>query len=98
MLYLEHNQFNGQIPGNLFENMRSLKKVHLSYNEFSGPIPSSLTVPPKLLELVLDHNKFDGKIPEFKQDTLGQVDLSYNDLEGPIPAAFGKFNAVKFEG
>jgi Leucine rich repeat N-terminal domain len=98
MLYLEHNQFNGPIPGDMFENMHSLKKVHLSYNKFSGPIPSSLTVPLRLLELVLDHNQFDGQIPEFKQATLGQVDVAYNNLEGPIPVAFSKFNPVKFEG
>ncbi|KAJ4758321.1 hypothetical protein LUZ62_068696 [Rhynchospora pubera] len=98
MLYLDHNQFSGQIPAELFANMRSLKKVYLSYNQFSGPIPSSLTIPPTLLEIGLDHNQFEGQIPEFKQDSLWEVDFSYNKLEGSIPAQFSKYNATKFEG
>ncbi|KAJ3679257.1 hypothetical protein LUZ60_017268 [Juncus effusus] len=98
MVYLQHNLFNGEIPGDMFAKMHSLKKVHLSYNEFTGRIPWSLTVPPRMLELGLDHNHFEGQIPDFRQDTFDLANMAYNNLTGQIPAAFSKLDAGQFEG
>ncbi|KAL6661802.1 hypothetical protein ACP70R_001186 [Stipagrostis hirtigluma subsp. patula] len=70
-----------------FAGMGSLKKIHLSNNNFTGPIPASLADVPKLLELNLNGNKFQGKIPDFPQKELQNVNLADNELEGEIPAS-----------
>lgn len=96
-VFLSYNQFNGEIPADAFDGMGSLWKVHLSRNDFSGPIPVSLTRVPKLLDLQLEGNRFNGQIPDFPQPGL-QLDLSNNELEGPIPLGLSKMNSTVFTG
>jgi hypothetical protein len=84
-LFLSGNKFSGVIPADAFAGMGSLKKVVLSNNDFTGPIPASLADAPRLLELQLNGNKFQGKIPDLKQDELTAVNLANNELEGEIP-------------
>ncbi|KAL3534996.1 hypothetical protein ACH5RR_003457 [Cinchona calisaya] len=97
-LYLSHNKFSGEIPSNAFEGLLSIKKIHLANNQFSGAIPSSLTVLPKLMELMLEGNQFSGEIPSFSQERLAAVNLSNNHLQGPIPASLSKLDAASFSG
>ncbi|XP_062191036.1 probable LRR receptor-like serine/threonine-protein kinase At4g31250 [Phragmites australis] len=85
-IFLSGNKFSGEIPADAFAGMGSLKKVFLSKNSFSGPIPASLAEAPRLLELQLNDNKFQGKIPDFPQKELKEVNLANNELEGEIPA------------
>ncbi|KAF2943359.1 hypothetical protein DAI22_02g058700 [Oryza sativa Japonica Group] len=97
MLYLSRNRFSGVVPDGTFHTMRGLRKLHLSSNELSGPIPSSITSP-RLLELSLAHNQFNGPLPDFSQPELRYVDVSSNNLSGPIPEGLSRFNASMFSG
>ncbi|PON87652.1 Tyrosine-protein kinase [Trema orientale] len=97
-VYLSYNHFWGEIPDDVFAGMRFLKKVLLSNNEFQGKIPSSLVALPKLVELRLDGNKFDGLIPDFPQQSLKRINVSNNDLEGPIPESLTKMDSTAFTG
>ncbi|KAK3017888.1 hypothetical protein RJ639_004692 [Escallonia herrerae] len=97
-LYLSNNKFSGEIPGNAFDGMLSLKKLHLAHNRFSGAIPSSLTRLPRLSELMLEGNEFDGNIPDFQQERLQRLNVSHNKLEGRIPSRLSKLNPSSFSG
>ncbi|XP_037449974.1 pollen receptor-like kinase 5 [Triticum dicoccoides] len=97
MLYLSRNRFSGEIPADTFLPMRGLRKLHLHRNDFSGRVPSSITSP-RLLELTLANNRFEGPLPDFSQPELRFVDVSNNNLSGPIPAGLGRFNATMFRG
>ncbi|VAI56326.1 unnamed protein product [Triticum turgidum subsp. durum] len=97
MLYLSRNRFSGEIPADTFLPMRGLRKLHLHRNDFSGRVPSSITSP-RLLELTLANNRFEGQLPDFSQPELRFVDVSNNNLSGPIPAGLGRFNATMFRG
>ncbi|TVU05136.1 hypothetical protein EJB05_48288, partial [Eragrostis curvula] len=97
-IFLSGNKFSGTIPADAFAGMGSLKKVVLSKNGFSGPIPASLADVPKLLELQLNDNKFQGKIPDLPQKELKDVNLSNNELEGPVPASLKSIDRAMFAG
>ncbi|CAD6264730.1 unnamed protein product [Miscanthus lutarioriparius] len=97
-VFLSGNKFSGVIPADAFAGMGSLKKVVLSNNDFTGPIPASLADAPRLLELQLNDNKFQGKIPDLKQDELTQVNLANNELEGEIPASLISMPPEMFAG
>ncbi|KAL2503300.1 Pollen receptor-like kinase 1 [Forsythia ovata] len=97
-IYLSNNKFSGEIPEHLFDATLSLKKIHLSQNKFSGQIPVSLTILPKLMELMLEDNQFEGLIPEFHQDRLKWFNVSNNQLEGEIPSSLSHINATAFYG
>ncbi|KAF5742925.1 leucine-rich repeat transmembrane protein kinase [Tripterygium wilfordii] len=97
-VYLSDNKFSGEIPGDAFEGMPWLKKLHLAKNEFTGAIPASLATLPKLLDLKLQENQFNGKLPEFQQKQWRSFNVSNNQLEGPIPAALTKMETTSFSG
>ncbi|CAO2162758.1 unnamed protein product [Urochloa humidicola] len=97
-VFLSGNKFSGVIPADAFAGMTWLKKVVLSNNNFSGPIPTSLADVPKLLELQLNDNKFQGKIPDLKQKELTEVNLANNELEGEIPASLKSIKPDMFAG
>nr|GMD78999.1 pollen receptor-like kinase 2 [Ipomoea batatas] len=80
-LYLSLNKFSGDIPDDAFDGMESLKKVHLAYNEFSGAIPKSLATSRNLIELMLEHNMFYGKIPDFSLERLSATKFLNNNLD-----------------
>ncbi|CAL5001181.1 unnamed protein product [Urochloa decumbens] len=97
-VFLSGNKFSGVIPADAFAGMSWLKKVVLSNNNFSGPIPASLADVPRLLELQLNDNKFQGKIPDLKQKELTEVNLANNELEGEIPASLKSIKPDMFAG
>ncbi|KAI4377571.1 hypothetical protein MLD38_015175 [Melastoma candidum] len=97
-VYLSNNKFSGQIADNAFEDMLSLKKLHLAGNGFTGGIPTSLTNLPKLIDLRLEGNQFTGTIPVFKQKDLQDFNVSNNDLDGLIPSSLAKMNSSSFTG
>lgn len=97
-VYLSYNHFSGEIPEEAFLGMRFLKKVLLTNNEFRGKIPLSLTALPRLTELRLDGNKFEGQIPDFHQPSLKSLNVSNNELNGPIPPSLSKMDSTSFLG
>ncbi|XP_062196227.1 probable LRR receptor-like serine/threonine-protein kinase At4g31250 [Phragmites australis] len=97
-IFLSGNKFSGEIPADAFAGMGSLKKVFLSKNNFSGPIPASLADVPRLLDLQLNDNKFQGKIPDLAQKELKEVNLANNELEGEIPANLKSIKPDMFAG
>jgi hypothetical protein len=97
-IFLSGNKFSGTIPADAFAGMGWLKKVDISKNNFSGPIPASLADVPRLLELQLNDNKFQGKIPDLKQEELKEVNFANNELEGEIPASLKSIKPDMFAG
>ncbi|KFK39918.1 hypothetical protein AALP_AA3G306100 [Arabis alpina] len=96
-IYLSNNQYDIEIPKDVFDGMGWLKKIHLEHNKFSGAIPVSIAKLPKLYELRLDGNRFTGQIPEFTHE-LHSLNLSNNALEGPIPNVLSTMDQKLFEG
>lgn len=78
--------------------MNSLKKVYLARNEFTGKIPKSLVALPKLMELNLEGNRFEGKRPNFRSNGWKVFNLAGNQLEGPIPKSLSTMNSSSFVG
>ncbi|KAJ1420110.1 Protein kinase domain [Sesbania bispinosa] len=97
-LFLSNNKFSGGIPDDAFEGMRRLKRVFLAENGFSGHIPTSLAQLPRLLDVDLHGNSFEGNIPEFQQRDLRVFNLSNNQLKGPIPESLSNEDPGSFAG
>ncbi|KAL3825529.1 hypothetical protein ACJIZ3_021558 [Penstemon smallii] len=97
-IYLSNNKFSGEIPGYTFNGMLSLKKIYLANNRFSGSIPVSFTTLPRLIELRLEDNDFEGNIPVFGQEKLNNFNVSNNELVGPIPDSLSHISASAFSG
>ncbi|XP_009598283.1 pollen receptor-like kinase 3 [Nicotiana tabacum] len=97
-LFIDGNQFTGEIPGDFFSKMSSLRKVWLSRNKFLGKIPDSLASLKYLLELHLENNEFSGTIPSLSQGTLISINLSNNKLQGEIPQVLSRFGSDPFQG
>lgn len=57
----------------------------------------SLVELPRLVDLELRRNGFEGRIPDFLQENL-TVNLSNNNLEGPIPVSLSNQNVNSFLG
>ncbi|CAH8366240.1 unnamed protein product [Eruca vesicaria subsp. sativa] len=91
-LYLQHNNFSGEVPSFLSQHLDILD---LSFNSFTGKIPATLQ---KLTMLSLQNNKLSGPIPNLDTRSLKLLNLSNNHLNGSIPSAFGKFPNSSFSG
>ncbi|XP_022764421.1 probable LRR receptor-like serine/threonine-protein kinase At4g31250 [Durio zibethinus] len=98
VLYLSYNRFSGEILEDGFAGMNNLKLVYMARNNFSGKIPNSLAALPRLSELNLEGNRFDGRIPDFQQNSLVMVNLANNLLEGRIPSRLSNMNSSFFAG
>lgn len=97
-LFIDGNQFSGDIPPDFFSKMASLWKIWFSRNKFSGKIPESLASLKYLLELHLENNEFTGTIPSLSQPNLATINLSNNKLQGLIPQSLSNFGSNPFQG
>lgn len=97
-LFLSNNKFSGEIPDDAFDGMKRLKRVFLAENEFTGHIPTSLAQLPKLFDVDIHGNSFEGNIPEFQQTDFRVFNLSYNNLEGRIPESLSSKDPTSFAG
>ncbi|CAF1698540.1 unnamed protein product [Brassica napus] len=83
-LYLQHNNFSGEVPSFLSQHLDILD---LSFNSFTGKIPATLQNQKKLTALSLQNNKLSGPIPDLDTSRLRRLNLSNNHLNGSIPSA-----------
>ncbi|XP_057806540.1 pollen receptor-like kinase 1 [Salvia miltiorrhiza] len=97
-VFLSNNKFSGEIPDTAFYGMQSLKKLHLANNKFTGAIPATLATLPRLIELTLQDNEFEGQIPNFRQQGLKNFNVSNNRLAGQIPQSLSHLDASSFYG
>lgn len=95
---LSNNKFYGEISGNAFKGLKWLKKLNLANNELMGQIPRSITRLPKLQELMLQDNQFEGELPKFDQGKLTLANFANNRFRGRIPEALQQFPASQFSG
>ncbi|KAL7584057.1 probable inactive receptor kinase At5g58300 [Lactuca sativa] len=94
-LYLQHNNFSGNIPLPLSPKITVLD---LSFNSFSGNIPAAIKNLTRLTSLNLQFNSFSGAVPELNLTRLRLLNVSYNTLTGSIPESLQKFPVSAFEG
>ncbi|MCO5580428.1 hypothetical protein L7F22_034294 [Adiantum nelumboides] len=59
---IDSNQISGPIPVT-FQNLVSIKHLHMNNNSLTGSIPKELGKLPKLVHLLIDNNKLDGSLP-----------------------------------
>jgi hypothetical protein len=97
-LFLTNNKFSGEISDDAFEGLRRLRRVVLAENEFKGHIPSSLAQLPRLYDVDLHGNSFDGNIPQFLQRDFRVFNLSNNQLDGAIPQSLSNQDPSSFAG
>nr|XP_043622275.1 pollen receptor-like kinase 4 [Erigeron canadensis] len=95
---LSNNKFHGEISANAFKGLKWLKKLNLANNELMGQIPRSLPRLPKLQELMLQDNQFEGELPQFDQGKLTIANFANNHLRGRIPLGLQQFPASQFSG
>ncbi|KAG7554172.1 Protein kinase domain [Arabidopsis suecica] len=84
-LYLQHNNFSGELTNSLPSISKQLVVLDLSYNSLSGNIPSGIRNLSQITVLYLQNNSFDGPIDSLDLPSVKVVNLSYNNLSGPIP-------------
>ncbi|CAL9229228.1 unnamed protein product [Arabidopsis halleri] len=84
-LYLQHNNFSGELTYSLPSISKQLVVLDLSYNSLSGNIPSGIRNLSHITVLYLQNNSFDGPIDSLDLPSVKVVNLSYNNLSGPIP-------------
>ncbi|TKY65649.1 inactive receptor kinase [Spatholobus suberectus] len=94
-IYLQHNNFSGDIPDSL---PPQLVFLDLSYNSFRGQIPAPIQNLTHLIGLNLQNNSLTGPIPDVNLPNLKNLDLSFNYLNGSIPSGLHEFPASSFRG
>ncbi|KVI11872.1 Leucine-rich repeat-containing N-terminal, type 2 [Cynara cardunculus var. scolymus] len=97
-IFLSNNKFYGEIKANAFNGLNRLTKLYLANNQLMGHIPLSLTTLPKLKELLLENNHFDGQIPNFDQGKLTLANFANNHFHGRIPEGLRDSPATRFSG
>ncbi|KAI7736853.1 hypothetical protein M8C21_013609 [Ambrosia artemisiifolia] len=94
-LYLQHNNFSGDISTPLSPHLSILD---LSFNSFSGNIPQTLKNLTRLTSLNLQFNLFTGTVPELNVTRLRLLNVSHNSLNGSIPSSLHEFPVSSFAG
>ncbi|KAK0580121.1 hypothetical protein LWI29_036688 [Acer saccharum] len=94
-LYLQRNNFSGDIPASLSPKFIVLD---LSFNSFTGKIPPSVQNLTQLTRLNLQNNSLYGPIPNLNSPKLKHLNISYNHLNGSIPSSLQNFSSSSFVG
>jgi hypothetical protein len=99
-LDLSENQFVGTLPSELSSLTKlTIFAIHQTDGKLSGSIPSFDTFP-KLKELNLESNSFEGKIPDNFlggiEDKSAEISISlgFNQLTGSIPESLDDFDSL----
>ncbi|XP_009607538.1 putative inactive receptor kinase At5g58300 [Nicotiana tabacum] len=94
-VYLQHNNFSGDIPVSLSPRLGVLD---LSFNSLTGKIPATIKSLSRLSVLNLQFNSLRGEIPSLDTLKLNHLNLSYNMLNGSVPNSLQKFPLSSFVG
>ncbi|KAK3188552.1 hypothetical protein Dsin_028113 [Dipteronia sinensis] len=94
-LYLQRNNFSGDIPASLSPQLTVLD---ISFNSFTGKIPPSVQNLTQLTGLNLQNNSLSGPIPNLNSPKLKRLNISYNHLNGSIPSSLQNFSSSSFVG
>ncbi|KNA12619.1 hypothetical protein SOVF_123980 [Spinacia oleracea] len=91
---ISHNNFGGQVPYNLPQN---LQRLNLAGCNFNGAIPYSISLMKPLEHLDLSQNQFNGQLNvDFSQLTsLSSADISDNALTGNLPSTLSSLTSLK---
>ncbi|KAF8042110.1 hypothetical protein BT93_A0651 [Corymbia citriodora subsp. variegata] len=94
-LDLSNNALTGQITSVGWEDLLNLEILNLRNNSLEGDIPSALFTLPRLMEMWLSSNRFNGQLIIYpnvsscqflaNQSKLSTLDLSNNYIQGKIP-------------
>ncbi|KAJ6397296.1 hypothetical protein OIU77_018330 [Salix suchowensis] len=90
-LYLDGNNFTGQISGFPPPNWIRLSALDISSNQLSGMLPAWMGNFSYLKAMDLSRNHFQGPIPRDFCDlgSLKYLDMPQNNLLGSVPSCFG---------
>ncbi|KMT18252.1 hypothetical protein BVRB_2g024180 [Beta vulgaris subsp. vulgaris] len=93
---VSNNGFSGDLPVDMFLEMKNLKRLNLGFNQFEGTLPDSFSMLSSLESLDLSSNSIAGKIPsgicrtpEGKLSNLKELYLQNNLFIGHIPPTLG---------
>ena len=89
-IILDENFFAVELPTWIY-GASDLRFLDLRSNRLSGTIVGSAFNTPKLVNLLLQHNRFSGPVPDFNFGTLTKLTdlrLSSNGFSGPFPASW----------
>ena len=89
-LILDENSFTVGLPTWIY-GAKDLVFLDLRSNQMTGTITGSAFNTPKLVNFLVQHNRFSGPIPNFNFGTLTRltdIRLSNNRFEGDIPAGW----------
>lgn len=79
------SELSDMIPSQL-KQLKNLKTIHYGDNLLIGTIPRGIAKLTTLRDLILNHNKLSGTIPEFGgMPYLENLQLQNNDLTGTLP-------------
>ncbi|KAG6780302.1 hypothetical protein POTOM_013156 [Populus tomentosa] len=95
-LYLDGNNFWGQISDFSLYREKMWRVLDLSNNQFSGMLPRWFVNFTNLKAIDLSKNHFKGSIPRdfCKLDHLKYLDFSENNLSGYIPSCFSPSSLI----
>ncbi|CAO2146902.1 unnamed protein product [Urochloa humidicola] len=92
-LFLDTNEFTGQIPASLVQLHHRLRNFVLSNNTLHGVIPSFANCS-SLKVLCLNHNNLVGEFPDLPLG-LKALELESNNLSGTIPPSLANITALE---
>ena len=96
-LYIDNNNFGGEIAGSLFRDIPHLQYLWLGDNGFTGLIPETIADMKYLMYFYAENNKLSGPLPLSicEMTNLRTIRLQNNMLSGPVPDCLGTFPLLK---